>query len=149
MLPDILVGRGALVPCEAAPSARPDHLAAETKPAIDRAGMHELQQHPVRIAVDDTLDRTEGVIADWIRALMRLRCEFGRIRDELARDRIVRIIAINQFRYRRRDSDGIARRHLLQRRRLRRRYKTGVSQLRNATQGVGHHPLSFKLAASK
>src|SRR5258708_13103222 len=114
MLRDILVGRIALVYRETARSARPDHLAAETEPAIDRAGMHELQQHPVRIAVDDTLDRTEGVIADWIRALMRLRCEFGRIRDELARDRIVRIIAINQFRYPSRDTAAIPRRPLPQ-----------------------------------
>src|SRR5258708_14660197 len=97
MLPDILVGRIALVYRETAPSARPAHLAAETEPAIDRAGMHELQQHPVRIAVDDSLDRTEGVIADWIRARMLLLYELVRIGTELARDRIVRIIPTHQL----------------------------------------------------
>ena len=34
----------------------PDHFAAETKAAIDRADMNKLEQHPVGIAVHDACD---------------------------------------------------------------------------------------------
>ena len=51
--------------------------------------MHRLEQHAVGIAVHDALDRAVGIVADRIGALLRLRVELGRVRHELARDRIV------------------------------------------------------------
>ena len=95
---------------------RPDHFAAEAEPAIHRAGIDELEQHPVRIAVHDAFDRAVRLVADRIMAFLRLHVQFARIGHELPRDRIVRIGRIDQVGERRRDGDGVARRHLFQRR---------------------------------
>ena len=75
----------------------PDHLAAEAEPAIDRADVDRLEQHAIGIAVHDALDRAVGVVADRIGALLRPRVELGRVRHELARDRIVRIGRIDEL----------------------------------------------------
>ena len=56
---------------ERARLARPDHLAAEAEPAIDRADVHQLEQHAVGIAMHDARDRRMRVIADRIGALVR------------------------------------------------------------------------------
>ena len=48
------------------PAARPDHLAAEAEPAIDRTHVHELEQYAVGIAMHDAFDRTVRVVADRI-----------------------------------------------------------------------------------
>ena len=101
--------------------------------------MHELEEHAVRIAMHDAGDRAERIIADRVGALGRLGLKLRRIGDELARDRIGRIGAIDQFGHRRRDRDRIARRHLRQCLDLARRHQTGIAQLRNAAQGSGRH----------
>ncbi len=93
--------------------ARPDHLAAEAEAAIDRAGVDELEQHPVGIAVHDAFDRAERIVADRIAAFPRLRLQLARIGYELPRDRIVRVGAVDQVGDRRRDGDGVTRRDRL------------------------------------
>ena len=77
--------------------------------------MGELEQHAVGIAVHDACDRAVGVVADRIGALLRAHLKLGRIGHELPRDRIVRIGAVDQFRHRRRDGDGVLRGDLFQR----------------------------------
>jgi hypothetical protein len=42
------------------------HLAAKAKSAIYGAGVRDLQQYSVGVAVHDTLDGAEGVVADGI-----------------------------------------------------------------------------------
>ncbi len=59
--------------------------------------------------MNDAFERTEGIIADRIAALLRLANELARIGHELPRDRIVRIAAFDQVGHCRRDGDGIAR----------------------------------------
>ena len=76
---------------------RADHLAAEAEPAIDRADVDELEQHAIGIAVHDALDRAVRVVADRIGAFPLPALKLARIRHELARDRIVRIGAIDQI----------------------------------------------------
>ena len=98
------------------PSPRPDHFAAEAEPAIHRAGIDELEQHPVRVAVHDAFDRAVRLVADRVVAFLRFHMQLARIGHELPRDRIVRIGRIDQVGERRRDGDGVARRHALQRR---------------------------------
>ncbi len=44
----------------------------------------------------DALDRRMRVVADRIGQLLRLRLEFGRVRDELPRNGIVRIGTIDE-----------------------------------------------------
>src|SRR5258707_236032 len=76
---------------ERRPAAWPDLLAPEAEPAIDRADVHELQQHAVGIAVHDAGDRAVCVVADRIGALRRRGHELSRIGHELACDRVARI----------------------------------------------------------
>ena len=87
---------------------RSHHLAAETKPAIDRASVDDFQQHPIGIAVDDPLDGAECVIADRIAAVLRTLLKLARLRHELPRDRIEWIVGVNDVEHRRRDGDRIA-----------------------------------------
>ena len=65
------------------------HLAAEAEAAVDCAGVGDLQQHPVGIAVDDPLDRAMGRIPDGIGVLDGVGVKFGGLRHELARDGVV------------------------------------------------------------
>ena len=53
---------------------RPDHFAAEAEPAIDRAGIDELEQHPVGVAVHDALDRAVRLVADRVMAFPGSMC---------------------------------------------------------------------------
>ena len=93
-------------------ATRSDHLAAEAEPAVDRAGVRRLQQHPVGVAVHDPRHRRMGIIADRIGKLLGAGLQLAGIGDELARDRVGGIDAVDQARHRRRDRDGIARRDL-------------------------------------
>ena len=46
---------------EARLSPRSDHLAPKAEPAVDRAGVHDCEEHPVWITMHETFDR--GVLA--------------------------------------------------------------------------------------
>ena len=59
--------------------------------------MRQLEQHTVRIAVHDTLDRAVGVVPDRVHKLFGAMTELRRIRNELTRDGIVRIISVDQI----------------------------------------------------
>jgi hypothetical protein len=52
-------------------AAGADHLAAEAEAAIDRAGMDELEQGTVGIAMHHALDRRMGLVADRIGQFLR------------------------------------------------------------------------------
>ena len=97
MLADIIERRRKRRAIERAGLARPDHFAAEAEAAIDRANLCELEQHAVRIAMHDARHRRMGIIADWIGKLLRARIEFSFAGDELPRDRVVRIVTIDQI----------------------------------------------------
>ena len=116
----------------------PDHLAAEAEPAVDRAGVVDLQQAAVGIAVDDPLDRRVGEVADRVGGLPRAGRDSSAVgRDELARDRVVRIGGVDQVGHGRRDRHGILRRHPLQRRQALGRDQAGVGQGLGAAKGPG------------
>ena len=76
--------------------ARPDHLAAKAEPAIDRADMHQLEQHPVGISVHDAGHGRMRVVADRVGVLARRAHQFLNARNELTRDRIIRVFGIDQ-----------------------------------------------------
>ena len=116
-------------------TARPDHGAAKAEAAVDRAAVEKLQQRAIGIAVNDPLDRAERRIADRVFALLRARKQFGQIGDELARDRVARIRAIDQPGDRRRNADGVALRDRLDLGPPRRRRKTRVDEVGGGAQG--------------
>src|SRR5260221_8690639 len=58
--------------------------------------MNQLEQHPIGIAMDDAGARRMGIVADWIGALAGQLDQFPRVRNELPRDRIVGIFAVDQ-----------------------------------------------------
>ena len=86
-------------------AVRADVLAAEAEAAINRADQQWLQQRAVGIAMHHALDRRQLVIRDRIGSFVRCGDEFGRIRHELASDRVVR--PLDQPVHRRGDCDGI------------------------------------------
>ena len=118
--PDLRRARGynrAPPPVRAATAlpARPDHLAAETETAIYRAGIDELEQHAVGIAVDDAFKRAVGAVADRIAALSRFAVQFGASGTNCrAIGSPGSAISIRPG-DRRRDGDGVTRRDILQR----------------------------------
>ncbi len=112
---DVIVGRLALARGQAGPALGAHHLAAEAEAAIDRAGVDELQQHPVGIAMHDPFDRAVGIIADRVGALRRMPRELRGVGNELARDRVVWIASVDQRGDRGRDRNGVARRDRLER----------------------------------
>ena len=77
----------------------------------------------------DALDRRVRVVADRVGELLRLHVEFGRVGNELARDRIVRIARIDQLGQSLRQRHRVARGHRVQCRSLLRRRQTVVVQL--------------------
>src|SRR5215468_9115427 len=77
----------------------PDHFPAETKAAIGGADMDRLEQHPVGIAMHDASNGTVDLVPDRIADLLRVARKFRRVRNELARDGIGRIGAIDEFGY--------------------------------------------------
>ena len=78
--------------------ARSDHFAAKTEAAIHRADVHQLEQHPVGIAMHDAGDRRMRVVADRIGVFAWRAHQFQRARNELPRDRIVGVFAVDQAR---------------------------------------------------
>ena len=99
---------------ERARLARPDHFAAKTEPAIHRADMHQLEQHPIGVAMHDARDRRMRVITDRIGAFVRLRHQFLGAWNKLPRDRIVGIVGVDQRGHIRRHRYRVARRDLFQ-----------------------------------
>jgi hypothetical protein len=89
--------------------ARPDHFAAKAKPAIHRADVYQLEQHPIGIAVNDTGNRRMCIIADRIGALTGFTHQFQRARNELARNWVVGIFGVDQRGDVGRHRDGVAR----------------------------------------
>ena len=73
----------------------------------------------------DAGDGAVRVVADRVGALLGPRRQLRRIGHELPRDRIVRIVAVDQPGHRRRDGDGILRGDLLERGALLRGRKPG------------------------
>ena len=90
------------------PRARPDALAAEAEAAIDGADRNELDQHAVGIAMDEPLDRTLGVVADRVVDLGRVAPKLADVGDELARDRVPGVVAVDQADEGGREADGVA-----------------------------------------
>ena len=76
--------------------AATDRLAAETETAVDRTDGQELQEHAVGIAMHKPRQRRMGVVADRIGPLLRRRRGLAKIGDKLPRNRIVRIVAVDQ-----------------------------------------------------
>ena len=72
--------------------------------------------------------RAVRAIADRVGDLLRRHIELGCIRNELARDRIVRIARVDQLGHRRRDRHRIPRGHRFEVRQTRRVDQAGVSQ---------------------
>ena len=85
-----------------------DSLAAKAEPAIDRADRHELDQHPVGIAMHQSLHGAHGVVADRVVALGRIADKLAGVGDELTRDRIGEVARPNKGRERRRNADCVA-----------------------------------------
>ena len=83
----------------------------------------------------DAFDRAVRVVADRVGALLRLNDKLGRIGHELARDRIVRVGAVDQRGHRRRNGDGILRSDLFQRGALFRGRKSGCFEIGKMAQG--------------
>ena len=73
-----------------------DHFAAETEAAVDRADAHDLQEHAVGVAVHEAGYRALGVIADRVGVFSSVGDEFGGAGNELAGDRVGRIIRLDQ-----------------------------------------------------
>ena len=76
--------------------ARADHFATKTEPTIDRADVGWLKQHTVRITMHDALNRTVRAVADRVLVFRYLMIELSNIWNELPRDRIMRIVAVDQ-----------------------------------------------------
>ncbi len=115
--------------------ARSHHLTAETEPAIDRAHMGDLQQHPVRIAMHDPLDRAHDLVAHRIAVFDRKHLQLGLARQELAADGVVS--GLDQLRHGRGDRHGILRRHPLQRGQAIGLDQAGVEQGLGIAKGLG------------
>ena len=71
--------------------------------------MHEFEQYPIGITMNDSIHRRMRVVPDRIGALAGLRRQFIRVRDILPRDRIVGIGGIDQRSHLRRDRDRVTR----------------------------------------
>ncbi|MFD0385371.1 hypothetical protein ACFQ2B_33110 [Streptomyces stramineus] len=86
--------------------ARSDDFPAEAEAAVDRADVHGLQQHPVGIAVGDSLDGGEGDVPDGVFAFLRGTGQFQAGGDELPAHRVIRLE--NAVLHGRCDADGVA-----------------------------------------
>ena len=86
----------------------------------------------------DSFDRRVDMIADGIGILVWCRHELFDARNELPRDRIVRIVAVDQRSHRRRHRHGIALRDAFE---FRRHFghKPGFRELSRRAQGRGVH----------
>ena len=77
------------------PVAPADLLAAEA----DRADQDRLQQHPVRVAMDQAGQRRPALVADRVGPVVGRGVELGGPRHELRRDRVDRVGRIDQRRH--------------------------------------------------
>src|SRR5690242_9637015 len=109
---------------ERARLAGPNRFASETETAIDRTDMNHLEQYPVGIAMNDAQYRRVHFIADRVRRLVGLRPQFFGARYILPRNRIVRIIRVDERGNLWRHSDGVARRDLFEIAQIGSRYQT-------------------------
>jgi len=95
---------------------RPDTLAAEAEPAINRADVDELEQNAVGIAMHDPFHRRMRIVADRIGAFLRTHNKLPRIGHKLPRNRIGTVIRMDELDHVRGQRHCIARRDLLERR---------------------------------
>ncbi len=107
VLADIGQRRVKLVSREQPVPGRADHFTAEAEAAIDRADMHGLEQHPIRIAMHDALDGREAPVGNRVGAFFRQGFEFAGVGQELPGHRPLRI-ALDQRRHFGRHGDRIA-----------------------------------------
>ena len=112
-------------------AAGADRLAAEAEAAVDRADVGELQQHAVGVAVHDAGGAGEAFVADRVGEFFGAMLQLAGVGHELAGDRIVRVGAIDQRGHGRRDGDGVAGGHRLQRDGIRRGHEARRLQLRH------------------
>jgi len=73
------------------------HPRTRAIPAVRGTAVSHQEQHPVGIAVDQPGHRHVAVLATWIGVLLRRVPAFLDARDDLAADRTIRIIAVNQI----------------------------------------------------
>lgn len=90
--------------------------------------------------MDDTGNRAVRSVADRIGTLFRHEREFGHVGHELPRNRVVRIVPVDQARDRRADGDGVAGRDPGDRLFLLSTDQTGVGELTRCSDGAfrGH-----------
>ena len=108
--------------------------------------MGELKQHPVGIAMHDAFDRAMSIVADRIEQFFGPMIEFIRRGYELARDRVMGIVAIDQVRQSWRQRDCVTRRHRVQRGALFGWRKSVPAKLRRRAKR--RHGLSFFIHGS-
>src|SRR5262249_54747156 len=106
----------------------------ETKPTINGTDMGELEQHTVRIAVHDALDRAVRVVPDWIYELFGTMIKLGHVGYKLPRERNVPIAAVDQFGQRRRQCDRITRSNLFGRMPALGGHQTVLAELRGRSE---------------
>ena len=94
----------------------------------------------------DAFDRAMSIVADRIEQFFGPMLEFIRRGNELARDRVMRIVAIDQVRQSWRQRDRVARRHRVQRGALFGRRKSVLAKLRRRAKR--RHGLSFFIHGS-
>jgi hypothetical protein len=93
------------------------------------------RERAIGVAVHDAGDGRESSLVERIGALLGTCLELPRIRHELARDRIARILPIDQPHHVRRDRNRIPRRHRLERRRVLGRNEACPGKAGNRSQG--------------
>ena len=90
-------------------TALADSLAAEAETAIDGTDGDELQQDAVAITMHDAGNGAVRLIADRVAELGGSCVQFPHVGQELPRDRVARIGAVDERRDLRRDGDIVAR----------------------------------------
>ena len=131
---------------EPAATTRPDHFAAEAKPAVDRAHVGELEQHAIGIAVNDPLDRAVRVVADRVGGFHLQRVELPDIGDELPGNGVAWIGRIDALGDLGRDRDRIAGSDPFDLTAALGRHQSGGDQIVGAAQrlaGCGHSGASW------
>ena len=114
-----------------------DHFAPKAEPAIDRAGVGDLQQHAVRVAMDDPFDRAVGEVTDRVGALQIVHLQLGLGGQELASDGVGGIGWVDQLGQGRSDGHRILRRHAFEGGQPLRRDQAGVGERLRAAEGGG------------
>ncbi len=93
---------------ESAPCPGPTISRRKQNRQYTAQALTSLSKHAIRVAVHDPFNRAVRVVADRIAILLRRNRKFSRIRNELPRNRVVRIGGINQIGDIGRDRHGIA-----------------------------------------